>query len=488
VGFRRSDHPVRSFQRRLREIFLMSRPPLLCEEGNIARLQFIHSFYGRRYSIKDIERRNRMYQLENAGDLLTNDRNLRGLRTSGINVGTTVFLLGITSLLTDVSSEMVSTTLPLYLLVTLAFSPFQVGVMDGIYQGAAVLVNVISGLVADRWRRPKEVAATGYGFSAICKLGFLIVGSTWTGISGVILLDRIGKGIRTAPRDAMIAASSPSGQLATAFGVHRAMDTAGAMIGPLVAVAILSVAPGAYDAIFVVSLCVAVIGLAVIVLFVDNPQDRVIDNWQSRPTDVSSANAKAVSLRSIGVLLSYGEFRSLIIVGSALALVTVSDSLLYLGLQQRMTIPNGLFPLLYVVTALIFMVFAVPAGWLADRVGHKQVFILGYGLLAGVYSMLLSPRMSYLTAVLTLILLGSFYAATDGVLMALASRALPAHLRSTGLALLTTGTGLGRLLASTLYGTVWSWLGAERALMIFSGGLVAMLLLAWRTIQRVEQN
>jgi len=424
-----------------------------------------------------------MYQAETPADLLKNKRKLLGSRSSWARVAPTVFLLGMTSLLTDISSEMVSTALPLYLLVALRFSPFQVGVMDGLYQGAAVLVRVISGLAADRWRRPKQVAAVGYGLSAICKLGFLIA-SSWTAIAGVILLDRVGKGIRTAPRDAMIAASSQPEQLATAFGVHRAMDTAGAVIGPLLAVAILSIAPEQYDAIFVVSLCVALIGLAVIVLFVNNPTDKAVDESEGS----SSASQTAVSLRSMIALLWRGEFRTLIIVGSALALVTVSDSLLYLALRQRMTIPNGLFPLLYVVTALIFMIFAIPAGRLADRIGHKPVFFLGYGLLAGAYGILLVPQVNYLIAVLMLILLGSYYAATDGVLMALASRVLPTHLRTTGLALLTTGTGLARLLASTLYGIVWSWFGAERALMIFIGGLVAVLLLAWPTVKQVQEK
>lgn len=417
-----------------------------------------------------------MYQAENSADLLKNNFRLPGSRASWMSVGAPVFLLGTTSLLADISAEMVSTTLPLYLLVTLRYSPFQLGVIDGIYQGAAVLVRVMSGLVADRRRQPKEVAAAGYGLSAICKLGFLIVGSGWTPISSLILLDRIGKGIRTAPRDAMIAANSRTGQLATAFGVHRAMDTAGAMMGPLFAVAILSIAPGAYDAVFVVSLCVALIGLAVIVLFVENP------------TDVSAASSSAVSLRSVSALLRQAEFRTLMVVGSALALGTVSDSLLYLALRQRMTLHDEMFPLLYVATALAFMVFAIPAGRLADRVGHKAVFILGYGLLAGVYGLLLLPQMNYLVVAVMLILLGSYYAATDGVLMALASRMLPTYLRATGLALLTTGTGLARLLASTLYGTVWSWYGAEQALIVFMCGLVAVILIAGRTVPRFQEN
>src|ERR1041384_432938 len=183
-----------------------------------------------------------MYQAQASGALLANRRKLLDGQRSWVRVGRTVFLLGVTSLLTDISAEMVTTILPLYLLVTLRFSPFQVGMMDGIYQGAAVLVTVISGLVADRWRRPKQVAASGYGLSALCKLAFLLVGTSWTTISGVILLDRIGKGIRTAPRDSMIATNSKPGQLATAFGVHRAMDTAGSMVGPLLTVGILSIA------------------------------------------------------------------------------------------------------------------------------------------------------------------------------------------------------------------------------------------------------
>jgi MFS family permease len=428
-----------------------------------------------------------MYQAENAGDLLKKKRVVLSSRGAWMSVGRTVFLLGLTSLLTDISSEMVSAILPLYLLVQLRFSPFQVGVTDGLYQGASVLVRMLSGWVADRWRRPKEVAACGYGLSAFCKLGFLLAGSSWSVISAVILSDRIGKGIRTAPRDAMIAASSRTEQLATAFGVHRAMDTAGAMLGPLVAVVVLTVAPEAYGAIFVVSLCVALIGLAVITLLVENPA-RSADDLGVRGAGPPATGQSAVTLRSVSRLLRITEFRTLVLVGSALALVTVSDGLLYLVLQQRMKIANGLFPLLYVITAVVFMVFAIPAGRLADRIGLRPVFLLGYGLLAAVYGVLLLPRTNYAVAFLMLTLLGGYYAATDGVFMALASRVLPAHLRATGLALLTTGTGLARLLASTLYGTLWNWLGTQHALLLFIVGLIGVLLVAWRTIHRVEET
>ncbi len=424
-----------------------------------------------------------MYQAETSAALFKKKLKLPGSRLNWMRVGSTVFLLGTTSLFADISSEMVATTLPIYLLVTLRLSPFQVGLTDGIYQGAAVLVKVISGMIADRWRRPKEVAVVGYGLSALCRLGLLAAGGSWGAISGSIALDRIGKGIRTAPRDAMIAASSAPEQLATAFGVHRAMDTAGAMLGPLLAVVILSVAHQGYDAIFVVSLCVALIGLAVIVLFVDNPKDVVVDS-ENHETAATPATPPAVTLRRMGALLYQPNFRTLIVVGSVLALVTVSDSLLYLVLQERLRIHNGVFPLLYVATALAFMILAIPAGRLADRIGHESMFLLGYGLLIGVYGLLLLPHVSMAIAVVALFVLGSYYAATDGVLMALASRMLPPDLRATGLALLTTGTGLARLLASALYGMLWGWYGAQGALTVFLAGLVVAVWLARRTVLR----
>jgi MFS family permease len=427
-----------------------------------------------------------MYQAESSADLLRKDYKVPASRFGWTSVGTTVVLLGVTSLFADISSEMISATLPMYLLLTLRLSPFQVGLADGIYQGAAVLVRVVSGIVSDRWRRPKEVAASGYALSALSRLGLLMASTGLTPIFGAIVVDRIGKGIRTAPRDAMIAASSQRGLLATAFGVHRAMDTAGAMLGPLLAFAVLAFAGQRFDAIFVVSFCLALVGVAVIVLFVQNPTRHAADE----PDDLVQAPqvpSSQVTLRSIVALFQQPGFRAVVLAGSALSLITVSDGLLYLALQQRVAIETSLFPLLYVVTALAFMTLAIPAGRLADRIGHEATFLLGYVLLAIVYGLLLLPQMNGMLAVLMLILLGAYYAATDGVLMALASSTLPAELRATGLALVTTGTGLARLLASAFYGAVWTWLGVDRALAIFMISLTAALWIARRTIVRARR-
>jgi MFS family permease len=412
-----------------------------------------------------------MYQAESSAALLRKDYKLPDSRFRWRSVGETVLLLGATSLFTDISAEMISATLPLYLLLALRLSPFQVGVADGLYQGAAVLVRVLSGIVSDRWKRPKEVAAAGYGLSALSRLALLLAGSHVTPIFSAIVVDRIGKGIRTAPRDAMIAASSRRAQLATAFGVHRAMDTAGAMLGPLVAFAVLTMAVERFDAIFVVSFRVALVGVAVIVLFVQNPTGDALDE----PAAVPPAPQPPVTWQRIAALFHQPGFRTVVFVGSVLSLMTVSDGLLYLALRQRMAIPTSVFPLLYVVTALAFMTLAIPVGRLADRIGHEATFLVGYGLLAVVYGMLLLPTMNGFLVVLMLTVLGAYYAATDGVLMALASSVLPPDMRATGLALLTTGTGVARLLASALYGAAWTWLGVEPALAIFALSLVGAL-------------
>jgi len=374
-----------------------------------------------------------------------------------------------TSLFTDISAEMISTVLPLYLVLNLGLSPLAFGVIDGLYLGAAAIVRLISGFLADRSRKHKEIAVTGYALSAISRLGMLVVGGVWTWLVSVILIDRLGKGIRTAPRDAMISLTSRPESLATSFGVHRSLDTLGAMIGPIIAFAILTVSSSAYDVIFIVSLCFAVIGVAIIGLFVRNPAPTPNAAGEVRP---SPALSQAINLARDA------RFGPLLIVGAALSLVTMSDGFLYLTLQDRLDFNVGFFPLLYVATALIFMLLAIPMGQLADRVGRGRVFIGGYVVLIVVYLLLLAPWYGMAQAILYLFLLGVYYAATDGVLMALGSALLPEDLRSSGLALLTTVTNVGRLAASILFGFLWTWQGVSTAVWIFIAGLLVSTIVA----------
>jgi MFS family permease len=374
----------------------------------------------------------------------------------------TVLALGLTSLFTDISSEMVSTILPLYFLVYLALSPMALGVLDGLYQGGSVLARVAGGFAADRLRRSKEIAVIGYGLSAVCKLGLLLA-STASLVGIVIVVDRTGKGIRTAPRDAMISRSVPSEHLGTAFGVHRALDTAGAMIGPLVAFAILTVAPGAFDAVFVVSFCVALIGLGILILLV-GPQH-----------DEQGPSTAPIAPQVIIQLFGDRSIRGLAVAGTLLSLLTVSDSFVYLVIQQHLSLMMGVFPLLFVVTSLVYFLLALPAGRLADRFGRGWVFLGGYGLLLACMVLLLCWPLGASTALAVLILLGAYYAATDGVLMALGSAILPDDTRGTGLGLLSSATGLARLLSSVIFGAAWTWGGPEVALLVFAIGLTVAL-------------
>jgi hypothetical protein len=414
-----------------------------------------------------------VYQVESSGALLK-----RGSKTAarGSRVSRNVVLLGLTSLFTDVSSEMVATILPVYVFFALGGSPLQFGIIDGIYQGASALLRVAGGFVADRWRRYKEVAAAGYGISAACKLGLLAVGGA-AGLGAVVLVDRAGKGLRTAPRDALISLSSSQAGLGAAFGVHRALDTAGAMLGPLVAFGILLLAPLMFDAVFIVSFCFALIGLAILVLFVQN-----------RPPTAMPESKAPVSARAAARLLAEPRFRTLVVAGAVLGLTTMSDGFLYLGLQARLDFDLSLFPLLFVGTALAYMVLAVPVGRLADRIGRAKVFIAGYGLLLAVYTSLLLPSLGLPALALYLLLFGAYYAATDGVLMALASAVLPAELRASGLALLVTATSLARLVAAIVFGGLWTWFGVQTAVVTFAGALTVAATAAAVMLARTTQT
>ena len=193
-----------------------------------------------------------MYSFDWSGDFRVWLSRMRDRRTWR-RVAPNVWFLGITSLLTDVSSEMVASILPLYLVVTLGMSPFMFGVIDGMYPGITALVRWFGGIAGDRMKRHKELAAAGYAVSAVSRIAWLVVGANPAGIAATVTADRMGKGVRTAPRDALISLSSAREDLGQSFGVHRAMDAAGAMLGPLTAFVVLAAAPQRFDLIFVVS-------------------------------------------------------------------------------------------------------------------------------------------------------------------------------------------------------------------------------------------
>ncbi|MBM9503539.1 MFS transporter [Actinacidiphila acididurans] len=388
-------------------------------------------------------------------------------------VSSVVLALGAVSLVTDISSEMVTAVLPLYLVTGLGLSPLGFGTLDGVYNGVSALVQLTGGHLADRIRSHKLIAGLGYGLSALCKPLLLFAKSL--GPLGVVLaLERTGKGLRTSPRDALISLSTPPERRGRAFGVHRAMDTTGAVLGPMTAFLILRAATDGYDAVFGVSSCVAVLGVLVLVLFVPG-RGRLSADGDG--TDPGAAPART-DLREALRLLRVPRLRALAGCAVLLGLTTVSDAFVYLLLQHRAGIPEEFFPLLPLGTSAVFLLLAVPAGVLADRIGRRVVFLAGHAGLLAAYGLLLwapgTPALPY--AVLALH--GTFYAATDGVLPAAVADVVPAHLRGSGLALVGTGQALARFCCSLAFGAAWTAWGDGRALFASAAGLLVCAALA----------
>ncbi|MFJ1860711.1 MFS transporter [Streptomyces anulatus] len=380
----------------------------------------------------------------------------------------TVVALGTVSLVTDISSEMVTAVLPLYLVLGLGLSPLQFGFLDGLYNGVTAFVRLAGGHAADRWQRHKLVAGSGYALSTVCKLGLLLAGGSTPALSAALAADRVGKGVRTAPRDALISLSCDERDLGRAFGVHRAMDTTGAMLGPLVAFAVLWATVDAYDAVFVVSFCFGLLGVLILFAFVPGRPAR-----PARPPGRAAA-----TLRETLRLFHVPAFRRILLAATALGLVGVGDGFLYLVLQKRLALDVEYFPLLPLGSAAVYLLLAVPLGRAADRIGRRIPYLLGHVALLGVYVALFSPVAGWPLTLVVLVLHGTFYAATDGVLMALGGPVVPADRRAGGMALLQTGQSLGRLFASVGFGAVWTLWGMDNALVLAAAALGAVLVLA----------
>ncbi|HET6861151.1 MAG TPA: MFS transporter [Streptomyces sp.] len=375
----------------------------------------------------------------------------------------TVVALGAVSLVSDISSEMVTAVMPLYFVLGLGLSPLQFGFLDGIYNGISAFVRLAGGHIADRRQRYKAVAGAGYALSALCKLGLLFAGTSTPALSTALAADRVGKGIRTGPRDALITLSCDPSDLGRAFGVHRAMDTTGALLGPLAAFALLWATMDSYESVFVVSFCFGVLGVLILFAFVPGHRD------------TADRKTAAPRLRDTLGLVREPGFRRMLITASALGLVTVGDGFIFLLLQSRLDFTAGYLPLLPLGTALVYLTLAVPFGRIADRHGRRGLYLLGHAALLAVYAVLLTPLGGPALLVAALLLHGTFYAATDGVLMALAGPSLPETQRGGGLAILQTGQALGRLLASVLFGAAWAAWGTQPALALAAAALAVTL-------------
>lgn len=380
----------------------------------------------------------------------TSARSPRGIRT----VSSTVVTLGIVSLLTDISSESVSAILPLYITGFLGLSTIAFGVLDGLYQGVSSVVRIAGGYASDRIDQPKWVAFIGYALAAVARVGLLF----WTGfaaLTAVITADRLGKGIRTAPRDALITATSDPQRLAASFGVHRMLDNIGAAIGPFLAFLILLVVPDGFHIVFAASLAFATIGVLILGLIVPNVRTRAAQRAAGR-------TRQRVDWRGI----VRGPLRRVLAAAGLLGLVTIGDGFVYLVLQARSDFAAQWFPLLYVGTNVAFLAFAIPLGRLADRIGRARVFVWGHAGLLAAYVIAVLPMADVAATLLCLVFLGLFYAATDGVLSALTSQLAPPDSRGTAIATAQTVIAVTRFISAAGFGLLWFAAGREGAMII----------------------
>jgi MFS family permease len=264
----------------------------------------------------------------------------------------------------------------------------------------------------------------------------------------------------------MISLASPPGMLGRSFGVHRALDAVGALSGPLVAFAILAAIPEAFDAVFIVSFSIALVGLAVLTLFVQ----------RSPRTPVPAGGIRRAMVRGV---IRNRPVRRITLAATVLGTLTVGDAFIFLGYRRVADIGFEFFPLLFTAMSVVYLVLAVPVGRLADRIGQRTVFLVGYGLLGLVYLSLLRELPGALGLLAVVVGLGLFYAATDGVLMAAASKLLGAGTRASGLAVVATGAALGRIVAAVLFGALWSRNGPDFAFACFAVAVPLVIVMAW---------
>lgn len=393
-------------------------------------------------------------------------------------VAGTVLLLGTVSLLTDISSESVNAILAIYLTTGLGYTIFAYGVIDSIYQGVSALIRLAGGWVSDRTEQPKWVATFGYGLSAIVRVG-LIPFTSFAAISSIITLDRLGKGVRTAPRDALITASSEPANLGRSFGVHRSLDTVGAMLGPLLAFWILLIVPTGFKAVFVMSFGFAMVGLLILLLFVPNLRP-------AKPVTKPEVRTRAPR-PSLKLLLRPGFLR-LCLGAALLGVLTISDSFLYLQLSDRDSLATKYFPLLFVGSNVSYLLFAVPLGGLADRIGRMKIFVAGHVALLLAYLAAGGPASGAVVSVLCLLLLGTYYAATDGVLAAISGQLVPKEVRTSGIATAQTVQALARAVASLGFSLLWRLHGRATALHIMIVLLVIAIPVAAYLMRGAERS
>ena len=376
-----------------------------------------------------------------------------------------IVVLGLVSLLTDASSEMVYPVLPLFLVNVLHAPVSAIGLIESLAEATASFVKVASGRLSDRIDRRRPLVALGYTLSNLVKPLLAIVPG-WPAVLALRVADRFGKGVRTAPRDALIADSGTPERRGRDFGFHRALDTVGAAIGPLTAWAVLTFVPNGYRTIFWLS---AIPGsLAVVLVLVAVREVR-------RPAGAerSGPRASLLPFRQLGA-----GFTVFTLISVAFSLGNSSDAMLILR-AQNVGNPAALIPLMYFVFNVVAAALATPLGHLSDRVGRKRLIVFGFAGYAVVYAGFALAGTPVSIWVL-FALYGLPYAATEGMTRAFVVDLVPAQLRATALGAYTFAIGLAALPASLVAGVLWDQVSPAApfvlSALLMAGAALALLL------------
>lgn len=367
-------------------------------------------------------------------------------------------MLGLVSMLTDISSEMVSGLLPVFLMTQMAVSASVIGLIEGTAGATTMLVKAFSGSLSDYLGRRKILVLTGYGLSAAAKPLLAAAGSVPL-IASARIMDRTGKGVRDAPRDALIADVTPESMRGAAYGLRQALDTVGAFVGPLLAMGLMVLWANDYRAVFWVATVPALMALVLLYLGVREP---VVPGRRRLENPLTRANLRLLK----------APYWWLVAIGAGLTLARFSEAFLVLRVQQD-GLPLAWTPLVLIAMNVVYAALAYPFGQWSDRLDPKHllgasllVLLFAHGLLAnggvGVWA--------------GIALWGLHMAMAQGLLSALIASAAPAHLRGTAFGLFNVSCGLVLLVASSLAGFLWDRLGAPAPFV--AGAIFAALTLA----------
>lgn len=379
-----------------------------------------------------------------------------------------IWVLGFVSLLMDVSSEIIHSLLPIYLVSVLGASALAVGLIEGAANATAPVIKVFSGALSDYLGKRKRLAILGYGLSALSKPMFALAsGLGW--IVTARIVDRVGKGIRGAPRDALIADLAPTDLRGAAYGLRQSLDVTGAVAGPLLAIGLMLLWQNDYQAVFWAAVAPAVLTVVLLVFGVREPAPTTREH---RTNPIQSANLKRLSQ----------AFWSIVIIGGLFTLARFSEAFILLRAEELELAPAWL-PLVVVALNLAFSLSAYPFGKLSDRLPARSLLIIGLVPLI-LADVLLATANHWIWTLTAALAWGLHMGITQGLFAKLVAETAPDNLRGTAFGVFNLVTGVTLFLANSLAGILWAWGGAALTFQTGAGvGLVVMVLL-WARRER----